>query len=1255
MSAASPPAAPRRFRYCPLIAALACGFSGAASAVPTDIPVSTAAQFVTALGQVAGPTACDSNGTRIIASGTSFTVSVATPLPTIACPNVEIAGNGNITITRDPSYVGATCGLNAAPAAGLTKVSGVTVRNFSYGGLSSGMCGKLEATSNTVTSNDRGFTLNGGAILTYNMIAGNATWGIGDTGSGSTISQNEIDGNGYGIYAGNAMVVDRNNITNNTSKGIYGLDSMVITDNTITGNGWSGVDVFDAATITGNLIANNGTGIDAGAGSVIKGNRVHGHMGEGTGINLFDGGTIGGSAAGERNIVYNNMVDIYAYAGTSYGGALNIVNNLVGTPDGVTPGTSDYGIDVYDQAAAYNITGNVIIAHSRGPGLRIDYATAAGTVSGNTVGANAPGTPAANLGGIQLYRLSGGVALSGNVISGNTGSGVDIWQSTNVALDDNRIAYNSGDGILVSSNTSTGNVIRGGSIHSNGGKNINLDVAGGPAPIDTDPPDGTGGPNNRQNFPVITSAVMDSGDTVVGFTLNSTPSRSFQIQFYSNATPGVHAGQTFVVPIDGAKTVTTSASGTASGSVRLAGSRANVTTTATGPYGTSEFSAPIAPLLVPAVSVLPSSISFGDVTVGATSPAREVTFTSTGTTPYMIDAMESAASPPICPGSGGVSICPSGDFSCATDCMPGTPYATTEVQSAACRISGITFHPLAAGAQSATIYVCDNTSATARAITLSGTGIMPSSILLPASVDLGTALVGGAELTTPVTIQNNGTLALAISSILASSPFQATHACPSRLAGGASCVITVSHRPTTVGTFTGTLTVLTDSPASPHTATLSATVQPTQGILAMPTGMDFGSAALASPVMHRQLEIRNTGNAGVLLGSIVATPPFLLAHDCPARLAPSAACTATVGFDPVIYGNTTGQLTVQSDAAGGTRIAALLATVDSVTYGIAPRSFDYGFVPVGSSSAPRTFILSNDGPRAIPLSGVTVSGPFAIARNECGTSIRAHDSCSIDVTFAPVHEGGDAGAVRAQIGLAGAPPARASLAGTGTQQAGLALPDAIDFGSVALGTTARLTQSLELRNTGNAVLAFAASITSGPFTLSGDCGGELAPARACTLVLTFMPAAAGDFHGSLAIMSNAPGGSRVIRLVVRVQPRPMPEIRVQPAFIGFGERMVGVPGAAHRVTIANVGAMAAQLGPLEAGADYIVSSNCGATLAPQGTCTADVVFRAVGFGPRPGRLQFTSNADGSPHSVDLLGTGCRPFFFGRRDRPPCAP
>jgi hypothetical protein len=66
------------------------------------------------------------------------------------------------------------------------------------------------------------------------------------------------------------------------------------------------------------------------------------------------------------------------------------------------------------------------------------------------------------------------------------------------------------------------------------------------------------------------------------------------------------------------------------------------------------------------------------------------------------------------------------------------------------------------------------------------------------------------------------------------------------------------------------------------------------------------------------------------------------------------------------------------------------------------------------------------------------------------------------------------------------------------------------------------------------------------------------------------------------------------------------------------------------------------------GGDFVLvpGGTCGTTLAPQETCFVDVAMLPNGFGAREGTLTFTSNAAGSPHRVDLLGTGCRTYFIG---------
>jgi len=110
-----------------------------------------------------------------------------------------------------------------------------------------------------------------------------------------------------------------------------------------------------------------------------------------------------------------------------------------------------------------------------------------------------------------------------------------------------------------------------------------------------------------------------------------------------------------------------------------------------------------------------------------------------------------------------------------------------------------------------------------------------------------------------------------------------------------------------------------------------------------------------------------------------------------------------------------------------------------------------------------------------------------------------------------------------------------------------------------------------------------------------------------------------------------------------------PLVHVAPNFIGFGGRMFGTQSESQRITIVNDGGALANLAGMTVGVDYLlVGTTCGLTLAPAATCFADVAFRPIGFGPRSGQFTFTSNSPNSPHVVEMVGTGCRPFTVSGR-------
>src|SRR5439155_27181143 len=130
-----------------------------------------------------------------------------------------------------------------------------------------------------------------------------------------------------------------------------------------------------------------------------------------------------------------------------------------------------------------------------------------------------------------------GTQANGTAALGNTGNGVEIFITSNNTVSRNTIAFNGGSGVFVSGGSATGNLIRSNSIFSNARLGIDLssssDPTNGVTPNDAG--DGDSGPNNLQNFPVLTGASSSaSGGTFITGTLNSTPNRTFTIEFFAS-------------------------------------------------------------------------------------------------------------------------------------------------------------------------------------------------------------------------------------------------------------------------------------------------------------------------------------------------------------------------------------------------------------------------------------------------------------------------------------------------------------------------------------------------------------------------------------------------------------------------------------------------------------------------------------------------------------------------------------------------
>ncbi len=99
----------------------------------------------------------------------------------------------------------------------------------------------------------------------------------------------------------------------------------------------------------------------------------------------------------------------------------------------------------------------------------------------------------------------------------------------------------------------------------------------------------------------------------------------------------------------------------------------------------------------------------------------------------------------------------------------------------------------------------------------------PAVSLMPSTLSFGNQLVATTSAAQPITLQNTGTGVLNIASIAATGDFAQTNTCAATLAASAMCTINVTFTPTTTGVRTGSMSVTSNAPGSPHAATLTGT------------------------------------------------------------------------------------------------------------------------------------------------------------------------------------------------------------------------------------------------------------------------------------------------------------------------------------------------------------------------------------------------------------------------------------------------
>ena len=288
-------------------------------------------------------------------------------------------------------------------------------------------------------------------------------------------------------------------------------------DGTNAGTNTNGLTISGTETWVRGLVVNRfgGNGIvlqGSGGKQVIAQNRI--------GTNASGTSDSGNSKAGvmvsgsDRVTVRDNVVSGNDGHGVELSGGADyarIDNNSIGTNAGGTSDLGNTGSGIHVSNGDDAIIGANVIAGNDSHGVSLTGSSTADTlVAENYIGVNGNGTSIAN-----------------------GGSGVHIGGSSDDnTVEHNTIAHNTADGVTVVSSSSTGNTVWENSIHSNGGLGIDLNDDGITAnDAGTDP---DSGPNDLQNFAVLTSAGLSSDEGSIGFNLYVEDDHVYTVDFYAS-------------------------------------------------------------------------------------------------------------------------------------------------------------------------------------------------------------------------------------------------------------------------------------------------------------------------------------------------------------------------------------------------------------------------------------------------------------------------------------------------------------------------------------------------------------------------------------------------------------------------------------------------------------------------------------------------------------------------------------------------
>jgi phospholipase C len=303
-----------------------------------------------------------------------------------------------------------------------------------------------------------------------------------------------------------------------------------------------------------------------------------------------------------------------------------------------------------------------------------------------------------------------------------------------------------------------------------------------------------------------------------------------------------------------------------------------------------------------------------------------------------------------------------------------------------------------------------------------------------------------------------------------------------------------------------------------------------------------------------------------------------------------------------------------------TRVCPLLSAVNEF----------YGWEQIGGTSAARKITVENNQKSTITLTGETVTGPFTISSNSCGSTLTAGSSCAVSVAFKPTTLGPQTGSLAVtNSGTSGT--AKAGLTGIGSALS--TTPLSVLFASTFIGTTSPA-KTFTVKNLGTSTVTISQIQVIGDFAQTNTCGASLAAGASCSIHVTYSPTTSGTLFGGINILSSDPASPQTLLLQGTAT-----GVSLSQTSLTFAAQKVGTTSAPLKFTLSNLTTTPLNIGTIAITGDFAQTNTCISPLAATANCTVSITFKPTATGARTGAFSIADSDFQSPQNVALTGTG----------------